>query len=418
MKLRYEGFDASGRAVQGTVEASDAREAGEKLRRQGVFVTSVDVERVGSAGASGGSGRGEGAGRAGRGRAPKRLQHISMITRQLAMLLTAGSQIVQALAALERQTKDPSWRDAITAVRTRVEEGASLSQAMEARPDHFDVVTRSLIEAGESGGQLPMMLQRLATLTRQQLHVRHAVLGALTYPTVLLVIAINVLILMLAFVLPRFTDLFESLDAPLPASTAMLMSVSEVMRAQWYFLVGGVAAIGTGAALFFKSERGCVALDTLMIRTPRFGQITRNVLSARLVRLLGVLVESKIPLLEALQLCSTAAGNVHFQAMLRRAEDSVTQGEPMSDAFTQAGLLPENVCEAVRNGESSGQLGPVMLSMADFLDEDNEVTLRSLASIIEPLILVVLGCVVGFVALSMFLPLFDLTAMTSPGGAQ
>lgn len=411
MKLRYEGFESSGKATSGVVEAADAREAGETLRRQGVFVTSVRVEDAAGASASRSISRKRGGKRPG-----KRLLHIAMFTRQLSMLCTAGTQIVQALAALERQTKDAGWRDAIAAVRARVEEGASLAQAMEARPLHFDQVTRSLIGAGEAGGQLPAMLLRLATLSRQQLHTRHAVLGALTYPAVLMVVAVNVLVLMLMFVLPRFAGLFESLDAPLPPTTAMLMSVSGFLRAQWPWALGGIVGLVGGVWGFTRSVKGRIALDTLAIRAPRFGIVARNVLSARLVRLLGVLVESKIPLVEAIGLCRSAAGNVHYARMLERAEDAVTRGESMSEALSAGRLLPDNVCEAARNAESSGQIGPVLLSMADFLDEDNEVTLRSLASIIEPLILIVLGCVVGFVAISMFLPLFDLTAMTQPGG--
>ncbi len=412
MKLRYEGFDSAGRAVAGAVDAGDPREAGETLRRQGVFATSIWADD--SASSSKGVKHEAVKGR----RPPKRLQHVSMFARQLSMLCTAGTQVVQALAALERQTKDANWREAIGAVRSRVEEGASLAQAMEARPLHFDPVTRSLIGAGEAGGQLPAMLQRLATLTRQQLHTRHAVLGALTYPAVLMVVAISVLVLMLMFVLPRFAGLFDTLDAPLPPTTAILMDVSGFLRAQWPWVLGAIAGAGAGLWAYFRSSHGRHTLDTVAIRAPRIGIVARNVLSARVVRLLGVLIESRVPLVEAIGLCRTAAGNIHYARMLDRAEDAVTRGDSMSEAMAAGGLLPDNVCEAAKNGEASGQLGPVLLGMADFLDEDNEVTLRSLTSIIEPLILVVLGGVVGFVAISMFLPLFDLTAMTQPGGGH
>lgn len=409
MKLRYEGFDSSGRQVSGVIEAHDPREAGERLRKQGVFITAVDVETAVTTGTSRtGVAKGKRAGR--------RLQNLAMFTRQLSMLTSAGTPIVQALAALERQAKDAGWRDAVGAVRARVEEGASLAQAMEARPAHFDTITRSLIGAGEAGGQLPVMLQRLAALARQQLHIRHAVLGAMTYPAVLMTVAANVLVLMIVFVLPRFAELFSSLDAPLPPTTAFLMDLSGVLRGYWYWVLGGTVGAAVGGWFFMKSERGHLTMDTVAIKAPRLGIVARNVLSARVVRLLGVLVESRIPLVEALELCRTAAGNVHYARMLDGALDAVTRGDSMSDALAAGKLLPDNVCEAVRNAEASGQLGPVLLNMADFLDEDNEVTLRSLTSIIEPLILVVLGLVVGFVALSMFLPLFDLTSMTQPGG--
>src|SRR4051812_6000539 len=203
----------------------------EALRRQGLFVTEIKEAPVGTIGyASVGGAKRR---RIGRGRL---LKNLAMFTRQLSVLMTSGTPLVQALGALERQSADKAWRNVIGALRARVEEGSTLSAAMELQPDVFDPVCRSLISAGESGGSFDQMLDRLATLTRRQMHVRNAVVGALIYPTLLVVVACAVLTTMLLFVLPRFATLFDTLDVALPPTTKMLIALSDLLRSYWWSL--------------------------------------------------------------------------------------------------------------------------------------------------------------------------------------
>jgi type II secretory pathway component PulF len=415
MRFAYQAFDAAGKAVSGTADAADQNDAMEALRRQGLYVTSLQATGdPGSAtGAAGGSSA-PSARRAGMSRR-KQLKNLAMFTRQLSVLMTSGTPLVQALGSLERQTSEKAWREVVGTLRTKVEEGATLAQAMEMRSDIFDPVCRSLIAAGESGGRFDEMLERLAALTRRQLHVRNAVAGALIYPTLLVVVAFGVLATMLLFVLPRFAGLFQTLDVALPPTTKMLMSLSDFLRSYgWTLPLAGLLAGFFGRA-WLRSPAGRRTADTVVLKLPMVGPILKSFAVARIARVLGVLLNGKVPLLEALSLARHTTHNVNYVDLVARAEDAVTKGGSVSTAFAAGNLVSPSLCEAIRSGEQSGQMGPLLLSIADFLDEDNEVVLKSLTSILEPVILIVLGVLVGFVALSMFMPLFDLTSMTQGG---
>lgn len=412
MKFAYQAFDAAGKAVSGTAEAADANEAMESLRRQGLYPTSVQPAEAlsyASPAAAGASRR--------RGMSRRtQLKNLALFTRQLSVLMTSGTPLVQALASLERQTTEKAWRTVVATLRTKVEEGATLAQAMEARSDVFDPVCRSLIAAGESGGSFDEMLERLAALTRRQMHVRNAVVGALIYPALLVSVAFGVLATMLLFVLPRFAELFETLDVALPPTTKFLMTLSAFLRGYWWSLPLAALVGGFSFKTWLASAAGRRSADTLVLALPMVGPILKSFAVARIARVLGVLIKGRVPLLEALALARHTAHNVNYADLIARAEDAVTKGGSISTAFAAGNLVSPSLCEAIRSGEQSGQMAPLLLSIADFLDEDNEVVLKSLTSILEPVILIVLGLLVGFVALSMFMPLFDLTSMT--GGSH
>ncbi len=259
------------------------------------------------------------------------------------------------------------------------------------------------------------MMDRLATLTRQQLHVRNSLAGAMVYPSLLIVVALSVLMVMILLVLPKFAGLFESMDMPLPFTTEALLVVSNVIRGYWWIVVPVVLACGAGLVVGLKTPRGVAMLHTLAVRAPQVGRLTRSFATARVTRILGVLLESRVPMLDALRLTSQAAGNRHYVALMERVQEGVTRGEPVSVALSASALVTPSVCEAIRNGERSGRLSMSLLTVADFLDQDNDVLVKSLTSIFEPVILLVLGLVVGIVAMSLFVPLFDLTSMTQGG---
>jgi type II secretory pathway component PulF len=408
MKLAYTAFDKSGKAVSGTADANSAAEARETLRRQGLFVTDIretsatDLSYEAAAASRGGANQRIGTGR--------RLKNLAMFSRQLHVLVGSGTPIVQALAAIERQCEHENWRLVIAELRKRVEEGAPLSEAMRQQSAHFDAVCRSLIAAGESSGNLPQMLDRLANLSRKQLHLRSSVLGAMVYPCMLIMLGITVLIVMLLFVLPRFAGLFSTLDAPLPPTTKLLMWLSGLLRSYWWAALIGAAGGGFGLRAWVKSTRGKETIDTTSLNVPKFGRLMRSLMTARLARMLGTLLESRVPLLDALQLTRQSLMNLHYVKLIARAEESVGRGEPISAVLSSSDLISACVQEAVRNGEQTGQIGTPLVQMADFLDEENDVVVKSLTSIIEPMILIVLGVLVGFIAISMFLPLFDLVS--------
>lgn len=340
-----------------------------------------------------------------------RQRNLLMFTRQMHVLLASGTPVVPALEGLERQTADPQWCDVTRSVRKLVEEGSTVSAAMGQYPDYFDKVYRSLIEAGESSGQMPEMLSRLVRVISKELETRNGVMGALLYPIILLSVVMVVLAVTLTVVVPRFAKLFEAMNVPVPPTTQMTLFASTMLRSYWWGLL--ILLVGVGVGLFFwlRCEKGQRTLHTVALRMPVIGRLTRSFVTARIVRLIGTLVESRLPLIDVLILVRGSCGNYHYANMVDRAIRAVQDGEPVSKAFDEPDLVSTSVYEAFRSGEQSGRIGPSLITVADFLEEENDVIVRSLTKILEPLILIVLGVLVGLLAVSMFLPLFDLTAM-------
>ena len=385
MKFEYQAFERSGKPVRDTTDAADLAVATDYLRRQGLFVTEIKAL------AHSGEATVERLKFTARFSTGRRLKNIAMFLRQLHVLLSTGTPLVESLAGLERQAGDAQWRNVITSIKNKVEAGASLSAALSEHPAYFNAVCRGLVAAGESGGNLDAMLERLATLARKQAHTRNAVIGAMVYPLLLVFVAITVLIVLLTFVLPRFTQLFATLDTPLPPSTKFLMGLSVFTRAYWWSLPIILAVVVTAVRLWLNSAGGKQTMDLLLIRAPKFGALTRNFATAHLTRLIGTLLQGKVAMTEALELTKDATQNSYYVKLMVSASDAVTRGESFATAFADPRLISPSVYEAIRSGERAGQLGALLTTIADFLDEENEVTLRSLTSILEPLILIVLG---------------------------
>src|SRR5262245_57921776 len=431
MRFTCSGFDKAGAKVSEVVEAADRNEAVEVLRRRGVFVSEVTEageKKTGERGAAAGVGP-AGAGAAllaGLGRG-KRLEDVAAFTRQLSLLVSTGTPLVEAMASLELQTEGP-FKPVLHDMRTRVEEGKSLSEAMGAHAGYFDAVCRSLICAGEQGGKLEVMLQRLAALSRQQVKVRKTVHGAMVYPCLLICVAVGVVTTMLGFVLPRFEGLFKTLDTPLPVTTKWLMVASDFLRGYWWAILGGLLVVGVAIKAWLGTQSGKRALDAFLVRVPLgIGKTVRSFATARIARMMGTLLQGKVALLEALSLTKQSMSNTLYTGLMQRAEEAVVRGESVSAALhAGAGksgedgdgppLILPSVLDALRSGEKNGQMAPVLTSVATYLDEDNEVLVKALTSLLEPTILIVLGLIVGTVAISMFLPLFDLTAAAGGGG--
>lgn len=410
MRFRYDGLGPDGAPAKGTVDAPSEREAQESLRRRGLFVTKIARDEDAASPAAGAP-----SGSSGGMRGSKELSHF---LRQLAVLVSTGTPLVESIAALERQTPDGPWKDTLVDVRRRVEEGAQFSEAMAHHSRRFDAVCRSLVAAGESGGRLPEMLERLAMLVRQQQKIRGAVVGALVYPALLMLVSAGVITAMLFFVLPRFEGLFQTLGAPVPTSTRILLDLAQYLRNNWYWVLGGVVAAAVAARLWLTSPVGRRTVHRALVTLPTVGNVFRSMATARMARVLGVLLEGKVVLLDSIRLARESSGNACFADMLAQAEEHVSRGEAMSAVFSSSGLVPGAVCEAVRSGERTGRIGQVLTSVADYMDEDNELLVKTLMGIIEPVILIGLGVVISLLSASMFLPLFDLTSATGPGGAK
>lgn len=409
MKYAYSGYDKSGAAARGSIESASAAEARESLRAKGIFAMKVAEDT--SAGSSEGSGDDRARGSTGRGGTKR----VAGFLKQLSLLVSSGTPVVEALAAVERQTQEVGFRAIVTQLRQTVEEGASLSEAMRQHPHHFDGVSLSLVSAGESGASLDKMLLRLATILERAAQVRGAILGALIYPGVLTTVCLAVLVVMITVVLPRFEGMFSAMNTRLPATTEALLVISDFLRSYWWGVTGGTIVTVVGLVLYLRTPAGRRRRDLILVHMPQLGRLNRAFVTARLARILGLLVESRVPVLTALDLTRRATGNAIYSDLLAGVLAGVERGEQISQRLGEGGLVSAAVCEAVRTGENTGRLGDVLTTIAEFMDRENEVVIRSLTSILEPIILLVMGALVGAVAISMFLPLFDLAASTGGG---
>ena len=407
MKLAYEAYDKSGALVTDQIEAVSDTEAREKLRESGLYVSSISELTE--------EGKLKSGSRNVAAKPRGNLKHVAMWSRQLSVLLRSGTPLTQALGAVERQTTSHAWQAVLADLRQSVEEGQSLAQSMHRYQDIFNGVIRSLTAAGESSGKLATMLDRVADMTRQQLRIRRTILASMVYPCLLITIGITVVLVMFIFVLPRFAALFESIGVPIPGSTMLLMSMSTFLKSYWWVVLLGLATAISGARLLLAMESVRSIIESVMLRVPILGKLMRGLITARIARLLGVLIESRVPLLDSLRLAKEAAGLRGYTELMEEAEEAAEVGDSISGVFMRSPLIMPSVSEAMSHGESNGQIGAVLIDMADVLDEENTTLVQTTTKTLEPLILIVLGCVIGFIALSLFIPLFDISAMA--GGA-
>jgi type IV pilus assembly protein PilC len=406
MRLTYEAVDETGKDVTDEIEAISAADATETLAGLGLTVTTISEARRAPAATN--------ASRTVRGQ-PRRLKNLALLARQLGVLIRTGTPLADALGAIVRQLPDGPWRNVVSDVHAQVEGGSTLSDAMRRYPACFNDICTSLVAAGESSGQLDVLLDRLSLLTRQQIKVQRTLMSAMIYPLLLMVVGIAVVAVMIVFVLPRFSDLFATLDAPLPPSTELLMMAAEFLRGRWWMILIALVAMAVATKFALSRPAGRRGLDRALVQLPGCGHVVRSLLTARFARVLGVLLDSRVPLLEALELVRVSTGNVLYTDLLGQAHEAVVRGESLSAVLATSPLISPYVSEALRHGEQSGQMSPVLLEMAEFMDEENESLVSTMARLVEPIMLLVLGGVVAMIAISIFLPLFDLTSLAGGG---
>lgn len=404
MKFSYEAYTKSGVPKTGTIDAKDQSEAEDKLRKKDLLVTRITGDGTSSKSSSK-SNKAKG-----KGNRKISVKIVSEFARELSILVSTGTPLVDAIHSLEMQAKAENWQNILQQLRARLEEGDSLSDAMQAQHDVFGPVFCSLAAAGESGGNLDVMLNRVSKLLRQEAKIRANIAGAMMYPILLTAISAIVLTVMIGLVLPRFAGLFESLDTDLPPTTKFLMMISTIMRSYWWAIIPGIAVSVASLIFWLRSDHGQTTAESYALKVPVLGNTICSIQTARIFRVLGLLIESKVPILESIELTRRSVSNTLYKNLLTRAEEAVTIGEPVSTAFAADDLIIHSAVEAVKNAEQSGRMGPVMIQLADYLDEENETVIKSISSLIEPIIMIGLGLMVGFIAVSMFLPLFDLTA--------
>jgi type IV pilus assembly protein PilC len=405
MAFRFQAVNKNGQTVSDTVEAGTAQHAAELLRERGLFVTRLEVD-------TGGSSAPTGPAVTNNTKAGGKLTDIVMFMQQMSMLLRAGARLVQAMEAIESQTVRPSWKKVVQAMRIEVEEGRPLSQALSGFPKLFPPIIVNMVAAGEASGNMGLAFERLSSLTRQQQDIRNRVVGAMTYPAVLMCMSMSVIVVMLTFVLPRFAEMFKALDVELPASTKILMGCADAVRNHGPLVIAAlVGAVSTGIYLA-RTPSGGRFVSRAVVRIPVFGRIVRSIIFARICRVWGQLLDSKVGLLDAVRLIQQSTRSLDFQELLAKVAQAITEGQSIGLPFRESWLLPKTFAAAIVTGEESGKLADSLQFVASCLDEENAQVLSSLTRLIEPIMLVVMGVIVGTVAVSLFLPMFDMATVT------
>jgi type II secretory pathway component PulF len=400
----YEAMLADGRTVQDRIEAPDRSEAAGGLREKGMIVMRLDEAREES-----GSSFWSALQRVG---AKMTVRDVILFTRQMKMLLEAGAPVVPGLEATEEQTAKPFMRALLRRLRERVEGGDTLCKALEAEGPLFNPVFRSMVGAGEATATLPEVFGRLCDLAQQQQKTRKLVIGALLYPAILTILLVVVLSVLLFFVVPRFKTLFTSLNSPLPGLTKVLFGVSEFVTHNWPYLAGGVVAVVVGGVLCCRLSSTRRWLDEVLLGLPVIGRVMSRLIFARIVRIWAAMLRCHIPLLEAIRQSREAVTNAAFLRLILQVEESVSSGGRMGQAIAAAHLADPVIVSAIKTGEDNGRLAEATDFVSTWLDEDNANMIQQVTRMAEPVMLAVMGVVVGFVAMALFVPMFDLAGAT------
>ncbi len=329
-------------------------------------------------------------------------------SRQLAAMLSAGMPIVATLDALYEQTDNPNFKTVIARLKASIENGAAFSEALRQFPMVFDDLYCNMIHGGEMGGQLPETIARLAGFLEASAKLRRRVKSALMYPVIVLCIALIIAVGLITFVVPVFGEMFEDFGAGLPGPTQFLLDLSEGMQQYGLYILAGLIVAVIIFKRWKKTESGALAVDKFSLRAPVFGELKKRVASARFARTFGQLIRSGVPILQALHIVAGATGSVVAGRVIMKAAISVENGEPLSSAMFNQTVFPILLVRMLQAGEKTGKIDEMMDSIADFYDDEVETMLAGLTSLLEPLLMVFLGVIIGGIVLCMFLPIFKM----------
>jgi len=389
-QYRWEGKDKSGKLVKGEVRAVGDAVAATQLRRLGINVTSIKKTRSGGG---------------------KKItqKDLTLFTRQLAVMMKSGVPLLQSFDIVGKGHHNPSVSRLLNDIKTDVETGSSLEQAFRKFPLYFDDLFCNLIGAGEHAGILDSLLERLATYQEKTLAIKSKIKGALMYPVAIIAIAFIITAVIMIFVIPAFKQLFSSFGADLPAPTLIMMSISDFFVAYWWAIF---SILGGGLYTFFyfwkRSKKMQDVIDRAMLKLPIFGNVIRKASIARWTRTLATMFAAGVPLVEALNSVAGAAGNVVYFDATKIIQREVSQGGTLTAAMQNVGVFPSMVLQMVAIGEEAGSLDGMLNKVADFFEAEVDDAVAALASLMEPVIMVVLGTLIGGMVIAMYLPIFKM----------
>ncbi len=388
--FEWEGKDRSGKVVRGELRAAGEAAVSANLRRQGVLVTKVKKRR-----STGGKAIG--------------LRDIATFTRQLATMMKAGVPLIQAFDIVGRGSPNPRLTKLLLDIRSDVETGTSLSAAFRRHPQYFDALYCNLVEAGEAGGILEELLTRLAQYQEKTLGIKQKVKSALTYPIAVLVVAFIVVTVIMIFVIPSFEEVFRGFGAELPAPTLIVIAMSKFFVHYWWLIFGTIFG---GGYMFIRtwrrSEKVQFFMDRLLLRVPVFGDLMRKAVIARWTRTLSTMFSAGVPLVEALDSVGGTAGNIIYARATEQIQRDVAAGSALTASMTTTGVFPNLVLQMAAIGEESGALDDMLNKAAEFYEEEVDEMVKGLSSLLEPIIIVFLGTVIGGIVVAMYMPIFKM----------
>ncbi len=333
---------------------------------------------------------------------------LVVFTRQLSTMIDAGLPLVQCLQILAKQQSNSTFRRVLTEIQNDVETGTTLADAMRKHPKVFDNLYTNMIEAGELGGILDTILSRLAMFKEKSMALQKKIKGAMTYPVICLAISILILIVILVFVIPVFVEMFASMDAALPAITQMVVDMSNFVKGNFLYIMVAAVLFIYGIKKFYRTEKGREKIDAFALKAPVAGPLIRKVAVAKFTRTLSTMLQSGVPILDALQVVAKTSGNKIIERAVFRVSDSIAEGRPIAEPLEESGVFPNMVVQMINVGESVGALDTMLEKIADFYDEEVDQAVENLTAMIEPFMMVFLGGMIGGLVVAMYLPIFQM----------
>ena len=398
--FKYKAINNQGNTVDGTVDAESVKTANDKLKRDGFYPSSIDEiqkEQGGKFSLFQGVSTAE----------------LAISTRQFSTLISAGLPLEASLSTLSEQTEDKRLSQVLSQVREKVSEGGSLVNSLKDHKNVFSDIYISIVGAGEASGNLDVVLLRLADFLEKQASLRSKVRSAFVYPIFMFVIGSGVLAFMMTFVIPKITKIFEESKKALPYSTVILINTSNFITEYYYLIFIFLVGLTYILLRYIKTDKGKEQKDRLSLKIPIFGKINRMVILARITRTLGTLLSSGIPLLDALRIGGEVSGNQVYINSLQNVSENVKEGTSLARPLEQSGVFPPMMTRMIAVGEQTGELEEMLNKVADSYDQQVETTLSALTSLLEPIMIVVMGGIVGFIVFAILLPIFDITSTIS-----
>lgn len=398
----YKAKGSDGNITQGTVQAMEEKAARESLRQQKLVIIEIGeqstpiMEKL-----------------FGKKKAYVPAKDLCLFSRQLSTLVGAGVPIVQGLAILETQCENPVFKEVLMAVRADIESGLSISDALKKHPDAFPELYTAMVKAGELGGILDTILERLTAYLESSEALKAKVKGAMMYPAIVLSICAAVTVFLMVFVIPTFQKIFESFGAKLPFITQCLIDVSNLMKTYFIVILAAPVAGYKGFVKFYATKAGQRWVDAKVLTLPVFGIMLKKVAVAKFTRTLGTLVKSGVPIMQALETVAATAGNVIIGEAVNATRESIREGGRLSDPLKKSGIFPNMVTSMISVGEETGSLDIMLSKIADFYDQEVDTAVKALTSMIEPIVIVVMGVIIGTIVVAMFMPMFGMGELAS-----